>query len=403
MATVKLILRTSSLKENQGTLYFRIIHRRKVRQIHTGYKVTTGEWDSESGAVIVAGAAQSRRDYLLAVAAKVAAGRRRLECIIAGLDRRGGDYPADEIVERYMAPDAVVGFLSFGRGLIRECERIGRASAAGHYSSALNSFVRFYGNEDVPFSEFDAPLVAAYECYLKAEGLCPNTTSYYMRKLRAIYNRAVDRNLTVQHNPFKHVYTGVARTVKRAVTLEVIKSLRALDLRLMPMEELARDMFLFSFYTRGMSIVDMSYLRKKNLQNGMLTYRRRKTSRQLTIKWESPMEDIVRRHMVEGSDYMLPLIKPNGKDERRQYLNATHLINRHLKKLGRKLGLPEPLTMYVARHAWASIARENDIPISLISQGMGHDSESTTRIYLASFSNARLDRANHDIIRLLDD
>ncbi len=114
------------------------------------------------------------------------------------------------------------------------------------------------------------------------------------------------------------------------------------------------------------------------------------------------MQEIVTRNGIADSEYLLPLIKPNGKDERKQYLNASHTINDRLKKIGRQLGLAEPLTMYVARHAWASIARDNNIPISVISQGMGHDSENTTRIYLATLDTSVLDKANSTIINLLE-
>lgn len=122
----------------------------------------------------------------------------------------------------------------------------------------------------------------------------------------------------------------------------------------------------------------MAYLKKDNIQNGILSYRRRKTGQQLHIRWEERMQEIVDRHSMPDSGYLLPLIKDDGKDSRRQYQNASHMINRRLKIIGEQIGMAEPLTMYCARHAWASIAHANDVPISVISQGMGHDSEKTT-------------------------
>lgn len=140
---------------------------------------------------------------------------------------------------------------------------------------------------------------------------------------------------------------------------------------------------MFSFYTRGMSFIDMAYLKKSNLQNGILTYRRRKTGQQLSIKWEKCMEDIVSKYPQNQTDYLLPIIKETV-NERRQYDNALHLVNYHLKDLSSLLKLQRPLTMYVARHSWASAAKAKNIPLSVISKGMGHDSEVTTQIYLAS-------------------
>jgi integrase len=150
-----------------------------------------------------------------------------------------------------------------------------------------------------------------------------------------------------------------------------------------------------------MSFVDMAYLRKSDLKQGVLVYRRRKTGQQLIVKWESCMQDIVRKYDVGASPYLLPIITRPNQDDRGQYLKASHMVNRHLKTIGRRLKIPIPLTMYVARHAWASIARSKNVPLSVISEGMGHDSESTTRIYLASLDNVAIDRANSLILRAL--
>lgn len=300
-----------------------------------------------------------------------------------------------------LTTNTICGFVSFARKIIADYKLFGKSSAVEHYSAALNSFIRFYGDNEISFVDFNSDLMLRYENYLKNRGRCPNTTSYYMRKLRAIYNKAVEAGLTPQNNPFKHVYTGVAKTNKRALSLDTIKALRDMELQSDPLSAYARDMFLFSFYTRGMAMIDMSYLKKSNLHNGILTYRRKKTGQQLIIKWEQPMQEIVTRYNIEGSEYLLPMIKPDGNDNRRQYLNASHLINKYLKKLGIQLGLSDPLTMYRARHSWASIAQSQNVPISVISQGMGHDSEHTTRIYLDSIDTTVIDKANNKIINLL--
>lgn len=105
--------------------------------------------------------------------------------------------------------------------------------------------------------------MAEYEVYLKSNGICPNSSSYYMRNLRAMYNRAVEKELVVQRSPFKYVYTGIDKTVKRAVSAKVIRQIRDLDLVLYPLMDYARDIFMFSFYTRGMSFIDMAYLKRK--------------------------------------------------------------------------------------------------------------------------------------------
>ena len=251
------------------------------------------------------------------------------------------------------------------------------------------------------FNDIDATLMMEYEDYLKSNGLIPNTISFYMRNLRAVYNRAVEKGITVQRNPFRYVYTGVDKTVKRALSVSMIRKIRDLDLRKSPSMDYARDIFMFSFYTRGMSFVDMAYLKKKDLQHGVLSYRRQKTNQQLFIKWEKPMQQIIDKYDTSQTPYLLPIIKDVNSDARRQYHNASHLVNTKLKKIGVDLGLPVVLTSYVARHTWASVAHSKNISLSVISEAMGHDSENTTRIYLASLDMSVIDKANEIILKSL--
>lgn len=283
---------------------------------------------------------------------------------------------------------------------IASLEQAGRLRTSETYKTALNSFMKFMDGKDIPLNNMDAELMMGYETYLKTQGVSMNTVSFYMRILRATYNQAVDKGMVrKQCFPFKRVYTGVEKTVKRAVPFKVVKELKEMDLSNSYSMELARDMFMFSFYTRGMSFVDMAFLKKADLNNGVLTYRRKKTGQLLTIRWEKCMQDIVDKYPGNFSVYLLPIITHIKKDERLQYKNSICLVNRRLKEIGRTLGLVHPLTMYVARHSWASVARGKHIPLSVISEGMGHDSEKTTLIYLAALDTTVIDKANMVVLR----
>lgn len=401
MATIKVIFRGSSQDSCEGTLFYRIIHKRRMRQVHTGHRVMRTEWNQENETVVLT-ECDARSDYLKTVQIKFKEGLSRFSRIIVRLEKSGNDYTVDNVVEQFLAPETIVGFLSFARKLIADDKKMGKVRVSDHYTAALNRFVGFHGEEEVSFDEFNTTLMGQYECRLKEERLCPNSISYYMRNLRAIYNQAVEQELTEQRNPFRHVYTGIAKTVKLAVSIDVVKSLRSMDLRHDPITLLARDLFLFSFYTRGMAIIDVAFLRKSNLKNGVLSYRRQKTGQLLTIKWEPQMQEILNRHTRWEPDFMFPIIDDNKPEYYKQYRAAYNKILRKLKKIGVSLGLTEALTFHRSRHSWASIAKENNVPLSVICEGMGHDSEKTTRIYLASLDNSVVDNANSKIISLID-
>ena len=280
--------------------------------------------------------------------------------------------------------------------------RQGQYRTSETYSSTLNSFSEFRNGVDLYFEDMDSDLLLAYEYHLKSKSLSPNTISFYMKRLRAVYNKAMDDGLVENRNLFRRVFTSSEKTIKRALPLKHIKQLKNLDLSYSSSKEFARDIFLFSFYTRGMSFVDIAYLQEKDLKGKVLSYRRKKTGQLLSIHWEDCMQEIVNKYSSASiSPYLLPIIKNHEFDLRKQYQNVQSLINRNLKSIGKDLNLPIPLTMYVARHSWASIARSEGIPISVISEGMGHDSESTTQIYLASLETQIIDKANRKILKLL--
>ena len=293
-------------------------------------------------------------------------------------------------------------FVTFMTGMIAKKRELGCERTCETYSSAFNSFMRFRNGRDIRLGDIDSALMQRYEAYLMRKcNLTRNSSSFYMRILRAVFNSAVESGLARQCSPFRHVYTGVEKTAKRALPLKLIKRIKEADLSADASMCFARDMFMFSFYTRGMSFVDMAYLRKNSLKKGMLVYRRRKTGQQLFVKWEKCMQDIIDRYPKSSREFLLPLILHEGKDERLQYRTAMAHVNVKLKQLGEKLGFSMPLTMYVARHSWASAAKSNNVPVAVISEALGHESESTTQIYLASLETAVVDKFNRRIIRSL--
>ena len=399
MASVKVKFRASTIEGKEGKIYYQIIQNRVVRQLKTNYRLCVQEWNESKNRITITN--NSRQNYLKTIEDRIYWDIKRLQAIINLLESKNIKYSTDEIISTFQKQDNEQSLFNFMRGVILQLQQMGKQRTSETYRATLRSFMSFREDRDILLEEIDSDTMLMYEAYLHNRGLTKNTTSFYMRILRAVYNRSVEKDLIVNQNPFKHVYTGVDRTIKRAISLKTIKLIKNLDLSLQPSLDFARDMFMFSFYTRGMSFIDMAYLKKKDLSNGILSYRRRKTGQQLFIKWERCMQEIIEKYDNPHSSYLLPIIKPINGDERTQYQNAMCLVNRKLKIIGHMVDIQLPLTMYTARHSWASVAKNKNIPISVISEGMGHDSEMTTQIYLASLDNAVVDRANAQILKEL--
>ena len=400
MASIKVKFRPSTVADHEGTIYYQIIHERKVRQLLSDYKVFPSEWD-ESRSMVTITQKSERKAFILSIRERIRWDVERLNKIDKKLDANGLTYTADDVIDEFNRYANEYSLFNFMESIIVKLKQNGKVRTSETYKSALSSFKKFRQDEDIMLDCLTSEIMEAYEAWHKNRGVAPNTISFYTRILRAVYNRAVDDDIIENRNPFKHVYTGVDKTVKRALPLPVIKKIKALDLSLNPSLDYAREMFLMSFYLRGMSFIDMAFLKKSDLKNGYVTYRRRKTGQQLIIEWTKEMQMILDKYPENATDYLLPIIRNPGTNERRTYRNMGYNINHNLKKIAKMVGVQIPLTLYVARHSWASAAKAKGIPLSVISEGMGHDSEATTQIYLASLDTSVVDRANSIILNCL--
>lgn len=302
-----------------------------------------------------------------------------------------------EIVKTEGTEKEGIKFFEFMKTVIDELDAAHKERTAEVYRIVLSCLRKWRNGEDFYMSELNSQMAQDYETWLRQKELAMNTCSFYMRTVKAVYKRAVERGIVKDTKPFVKVFTGNAKTIKRAIDMKTINEIASTEME-NKRQCFARDMFLFSFYTRGMSFVDMAYLKKTDIKRGILEYERRKTGQKLSIKWEEKMQQIVDRYPSANNVYLLPIIKKCNGRERGQYRSGQRHINEDLHEIGKKMGLAKPLTMYVARHSWATIAREMDTPMAVISQGMGHGSEKTTQIYLKEIDNGKIDRANSRII-----
>lgn len=282
---------------------------------------------------------------------------------------------------------------------LREEHRFGTAN---NYEKTMRSLESFVRNKKLTFTNFNEQLIADYNTYLISKGLMRNSISFYMRNLRAIYNKAVKQKIVKKKELFSEVYTGIDKTRKRAVDERLISKLYNLKLDNNDVLSLTRDIFIFSYCMRGMSFVDIAYLKKTDISNGVISYCRRKTGQLMNVRIESCMQCIINKYKENTSEYIFPIIKSDDKGEAyKQYRSGINIYNRNLGILSDMIGSGCKLSSYTARHSWATAARKHDVPISVISAGMGHSSETTTQIYLKSIEDDVVDRANAEIINKL--
>jgi len=392
--------------EAPGSLFIRAVYRRKVLTLTLPYRLYPSEWDMSTRSVILHPSINTnRKNQLRKIKSALSENIQQLQNHIQSLKTMNIDFTVYDMLDilRHKKKDCLLK--GYAARKARELKISGQERTAEAYLSTIRSFQRFNKGNDTPISRLDVSTINRYEIWLKTQGRSLNTISFYMRNLRAIYNRAIGEGIIEGScaNPFIHVYTGVQKTRKRALTKEEVCLLDNLDFTHTHHTtdvrdsglDLARDIFLFCFHARGMSFVDVAYLRKSDLREGIITYLRRKTGQLIEVRVTTAMQAIIDRHKLktENSPFLFPLITNCQKPYRNQYLASLRLQNSRLHRIAHLLGFKKKLTTHVSRHSWATIAKGERLPLWVISEGLGHSSERMTYTYLASFDRTILDKA----------
>ena len=293
--------------------------------------------------------------------------------------------------------DVVAGMLAY----IAHLREVGRYSTAKSYLDALRSFKCFCGMEEIPYAYIDKERLLLYQAWLSKRGCMRNTVSTYMRRIRHIYNLAVEAGeVSYIPNLFKGVFTGVESKRKKALPREMLERMFNAPLEdpsLRRVQLTVRLMFAFS----GIAFVDLTHLKWENIRDGILQYHRQKSGSLIQLEIPSGalrLLDELSACTAKESLYLFPFLsgRRTGEAAYKEYNRTLSRFNRDLKLLARSTGVTLPVTSYTIRHSFASFLKEQDVSIEVISELLGHKSIKTTQIYLKSFSLERLSTVNRN-------
>lgn len=373
MATIKIIERASSVAGRPATIYIRIIHNREVKMISTGMN---RQFDADL------------------IDRYIAPYKRAID----NLDRKGEPYILEDVLARAAAPHDAKDILTYIGERVGQLVNDGKTGTARKYMSLRNNMAEFLGDSRWWLEDTDRLKIQSFNKFLMAKGITRNTASSYMRPLAAILRLANAQGL-IEFDPhwFEGVYMGIDKTAKRALSVEDMIKIHAFDVEGSSPLQLAKDIFLFSFYTMGMPFVDIAHLTKENLHGAEIVYRRQKTGQTIHVPLNKHSSELIARYASPDSEYIFPLLKESGF----KYDTALRNHNKRLKLIAERAKCSCKITSYMSRHTWATFARDSGVEISVISAGMGHTSEKTTRIYLASINIDTLRAANDKVAGLI--
>lgn len=299
---------------------------------------------------------------------------------------------------------------SFGEYSMRQSTDRRKYETAKTTRTVLRHLKRFSDNPNLCFSDLTPMFLIDFCHYLADCGCCNNTRLLYLHCLQALHHRAATQGeATDSGDLYSTVLTRPDETVKRSISAAALKQIRD---AVIPQEyaylAFARDMFMLSFYLRGIPFVDLAHLRPTDIKNNTLRYHRSKTDKPLVVTIEPCAMKIINRWKNPSADsfYLLPIIKQPGssKNEQRQYNSGLRLYNKHLNVLTTAVGMHQNihLTSYTPRHTWASLAHQDGVAMPYISEALSHSSEKTTRCYMASFTADTLAGVNRQVMGIMD-
>ena len=315
-------------------------------------------------------------------------------------------------VERKNAKDDLRLYMPEVIGMLK---REGKFPAMHVYACTLRSYEKFCAEERYPKNTtaslsmqeiFTPERLKEYEDWLAGQQSSPNTISTYMRTLQAVYNRWMSPGIE-GYNPvlFKDVYTKVESRTQRALTAEQMEQLRNTDFSVLTLrQQQVLTYFLLMFMLRGMPFIDLAHLRKSDLRNRRITYRRHKTGKLMVVDVPPDAMRLLQKYRDKtDSEYLFPLLHGGlfMEEHHHRYQETLRHFNRELARLMKQLLPGVSVSSYTARHTWATLAYHSGVPVGLISQSLGHSSIRVTMTYLKPFDAEVIDRINRQVISLV--
>ncbi len=293
---------------------------------------------------------------------------------------------------------------------IERLESLGKCSSASKHKSALLA-LKAYKSTQTPLEAIDMDYLKGFELFLRERRNNDNSIATRFAIFKAIYNKAVkEGHIMPKQNPFVQYKVGSlwTKTRKRAIDKEDIRKIADLGIPYnykSNYKQLARDMFLFSYLTAGMNFCDIARLRHRDVMKGRVYYSRHKTQKLLSCRLSEQAGGIIERYTAPShtpEDYIFPILDRGTHITDRQIFNrivkVLRKVNNALKEIGTDVGLPFPLTTYVARHSYATVLKRSGVNIAIISESLGHSDLATTQIYLDSFENSQIDEAMKNLL-----
>ncbi len=287
--------------------------------------------------------------------------------------------------------------IEYGSKLSTEYEKVGKTGNSIVYNTAVEMLLRYTKQRNILFEEIDYSFLNGFQNDLLRRKVGVNTISIYLRTIRAIFNKAINEELT-ENYPFKKFRIKQQPTPSRTLTVDELKKI--LNYRCSGEREFNRDLFLLSFCLVGINFADLLTLTKEDIVDGRVTFARKKTHKVYSILLQKQAAKLIAK-WNKNNHYLLPVLLSSHKGMvlKKKTQQAIHVCNNYLKKIAKDLGIAKEVSTYYARYSWANVARRLGHSKDLIAEALGHEyGNKVTGIYLDNYDKQIIDAANEQVI-----
>ena len=407
--TVSTILhKKRQLNDGRYPVRLRLTYRRKRKYFSLMLNPSEVIYLSEEDWEKVMG--QRPKEKLKEIKFKLVEYEKLAEEIISEIEKKGRAFSFDLFESEFIALGEETSVFALFNSIIRDLESEERIGTAISYRNALNALKKFRNNKDLLFADLTVTFLKDFERYMRKK-LSVTSIGIYMRSLRTIYNRAIDKSIVGQNDyPFRQYKIPSEGAMKRALTKQQVLNIYNYEALPHSSEWFAQNYWLLSYLCQGMNFTDIAFLKNENIYDGRINYIRRKTKRTaksvklLSIKITPPVAEIIHNlrnpTSIKPGDFVFPILD-GSMDAIRQKAAINQFVkitNKWLKKIADKLEINFKLTSYVARHSYATVLKRSGVATNIISESLGHYSEKTTQVYLDGFEKQVIDEANQHLL-----
>lgn len=398
-ATLKTILFPKTNSDGTQSVALRVTHNRKSRYFFLRRSCLPAQWEPTASRFKRNFPNHARENEMLRTY------EQRASDIVFEFERTGQTFSFERFAEMFTGESErkATNLADYISEIVADMKDETRLGSARVYRGLGKLVAAFRPKTEM--ANLDTAWLTKFEHFLRSERRMKDSSiGINLRTLRAVCNRAIKERL-VGRDWYPFADYSIARlsknNVKKALSKETIRALEAATLEPGSVEDFGRDLFIFSFYARGMNLADIAALKPENIRDGRIFYTRKKTGRVYSIAVSEPARAILEKYA--GGSFVFPIYSGQHETEQ-QRLDRRHKVmkqvNAAIRTVAEREGIPtDNLTFYAARHSYATILKREGVSVAVISQALGHADLKTTESYLKQFEDSVIDAADAALLK----